>query len=109
MHFWKKGKEQADGATPLNAHGTILVVDDEPVMRAITGAVLNALGWNVLNAGSGEEAVRMTRFVQERGSRLAAMWSLFCEVQRTAGLPVDDQRAVVSPLSAMGHALRVYR
>jgi CheY-like chemotaxis protein len=70
MHFWKKGKEQTEGGNPPNAHGTILVVDDEPVMRAITGAVLNALGWNVLNAGSGEEAVRMTKFVQERGSRL---------------------------------------
>jgi CheY-like chemotaxis protein len=70
MHFWKKGNELAEGSTPPSARGTILVVDDEPVMRAITGAVLNALGWNVLNAGSGEEAVRMTRFVQERGSRL---------------------------------------
>jgi CheY-like chemotaxis protein len=69
MHFWTKGNEATE-ATPVNAHGTILVVDDEPVMRAITGAVLNALGWNVMNAGSGEEAVRMTRFAQERGTHL---------------------------------------
>jgi CheY-like chemotaxis protein len=69
MHFWKKGKEATE-TNSVSAHGTILVVDDEPVMRAITGAVLNALGWNVLNAGSGEEAVRMTRFAQERGTRL---------------------------------------
>jgi CheY-like chemotaxis protein len=69
MHFWKKGKEATE-QTSVSAHGTILVVDDEPVMRAITGAVLNALGWNVLNAGSGEEAVRMTRFAQERGTHL---------------------------------------
>ncbi len=38
-------------------NGTVMVVDDEPVVRAMTSAVLTAMGWNTLNASSGEEAV----------------------------------------------------
>ncbi len=41
----------------MATNGTVMVVDDEPVVRAMTSAVLTAMGWNILNASSGEEAI----------------------------------------------------
>ena len=38
------------------ARGRILLVDDEPVLRAMASTVLIAQGWEVLNASSAEEA-----------------------------------------------------
>nr|CAA9251534.1 Response regulator of zinc sigma-54-dependent two-component system [uncultured Armatimonadetes bacterium] len=49
-------------AEPVAATGpTILVVDDEPNLRRVLGAVLQRDGYNVLVASGGREAVRMAK------------------------------------------------
>lgn len=40
---------------------TILVVDDAPMIRELLKSVLEAEGFNVIEAGDGEEAVTMAR------------------------------------------------
>jgi two-component system, cell cycle sensor histidine kinase and response regulator CckA len=40
---------------------TLLIVDDEPTVRQLACAVLEAHGYNVLTAGNGEEGVRVVR------------------------------------------------
>src|SRR5687767_12520859 len=42
--------------------GRILLVDDEPVLRAMVGSVLLSQGWEVLNASSGEEAEQLLKY-----------------------------------------------
>ena len=41
----------------LTGHETVLVVEDEPLVRAITVETLETLGYKVLQAGSGDEAL----------------------------------------------------
>ncbi len=43
--------------TPIGQHGTILVVDDEAPVRAIAVNMLNFLGYRVLEAGDGQQAL----------------------------------------------------
>lgn len=53
---------QASGRTrsePARGTGTILVVDDEPVVRKSAGRLLRRLGYEVLTASNGEEAVQI--------------------------------------------------
>ena len=52
------------------SNGTILLVDDEPIVRAMTGAVLTAMGWNVLNVSSGEEAVTVLENSKRNGQMI---------------------------------------
>ena len=52
-------------ATPAVNHparGRILLVDDEPVLRAMASTVLIAQGWEVLNASSAEEATELLKY-----------------------------------------------
>jgi CheY-like chemotaxis protein len=44
------------------AKGRILLVDDEPVLRAMASTVLIAQGWEVLNASSAEEATELLNY-----------------------------------------------
>jgi PAS domain S-box-containing protein len=46
-------------ATPISVHGsgTILVVEDEPALRILTRKLLSRLGYEVLEASNGEEAL----------------------------------------------------
>ncbi len=44
-------------ARPATASGTILVVDDEPAIRAFLGKALRALGYDAVLAQTGDEAV----------------------------------------------------
>jgi CheY-like chemotaxis protein len=44
------------------ARGRILLVDDEPVLRAMASTVLIAQGWEVLNASSAEEAAELLKY-----------------------------------------------
>jgi PAS domain S-box-containing protein len=48
-------------ATVWSGSGTVLVVDDEPPVRQVAAAMLRELGMTVLEAGSGEAAVRQLR------------------------------------------------
>jgi CheY-like chemotaxis protein len=47
----------AEGIEP--GRGTVLVVDDEPVVREVTREMLSDLGYEVLTAGSGVEALEV--------------------------------------------------
>lgn len=51
-------------ATPArpNAKGRILLVDDEPVLRAMASTVLISQGWEVMNASSAEEAAELLKY-----------------------------------------------
>lgn len=54
-------EEQSDRGPALidfAASGTVLLVDDEEIVRASTAAMLSELGFEVLEAGSGEEAMQ---------------------------------------------------
>jgi CheY-like chemotaxis protein len=44
------------------ARGCILLVDDEPVLRAMASTVLISQGWEVLNASSAEEAAELLKY-----------------------------------------------
>jgi PAS domain S-box-containing protein len=60
----------AAGARPLPVDprgiGTILVVDDEPLVREMCSDLLGSLGYTVLTASDGEEGVARYRDAQER-------------------------------------------
>ena len=45
-------------------------MDDEPLVRAMTGAVLTAMGWSVINVSSGEDAVQMLQHMRERDTEV---------------------------------------
>ena len=51
--------EAAEGTARLPGRGTILLVDDEPLVRASTADMLADLGYAVEEAASAEEALRM--------------------------------------------------
>jgi two-component system cell cycle sensor histidine kinase/response regulator CckA len=53
------GPRQFDTETPSRA--TLLVVDDEEMVRRLAARMLVTIGYRVLEAGSGQEAVRLLR------------------------------------------------
>lgn len=53
------GPRPRDSQPP--ARETLLVVDDEEVVRRLAARMLVSLGYRVLEAGSGQEAVRLLR------------------------------------------------
>ncbi len=55
-----EGVPQASTARHLRA-GTALVVDDEDTVRQLAGSMLESLGWKVVPAANGREAVRQFR------------------------------------------------
>lgn len=46
-----------NGSSPIGSRGTILVVDDEAPVRSIAVNMLNFLGYHVLEAGDGQQAL----------------------------------------------------
>jgi two-component system, cell cycle sensor histidine kinase and response regulator CckA len=53
------GPIQSESESP--SHTTLLVVDDEEMIRRLAARMLGTLGFRVLVAGSGQEAVRLLR------------------------------------------------
>jgi two-component system, cell cycle sensor histidine kinase and response regulator CckA len=53
------------GILPARLPQTILVIDDDPAMRAIFGFTLKAFGYLALVAGDGEEALQVARYHPE--------------------------------------------
>ena len=66
MSIWKNQAAKTYNEIPRSSNGTILLVDDEPLVRAMTGAVLTAMGWSVINVSSGEDAVQMLQHMRDR-------------------------------------------
>lgn len=51
-----------DGQSLVRGRGeTILLVDDDPAVRKATGALLRSTGYSVIEAGDGEQALRLFR------------------------------------------------
>lgn len=42
----------------IQGRGTILLADDEPIVRAVTEQLLNEIGYDIISAKNGDEAVR---------------------------------------------------
>ncbi len=59
----------ANAANP----GTLLVVDDEPSVLAIAGAILNTAGIRPFKARNGEEAIEVLKREQEQGRRIGTV------------------------------------
>ena len=53
-------RQEEAGALPQGDE-TILVVEDEPQVRVVTGRILQSLGYQVLEAAHGEEALRVAQ------------------------------------------------
>ncbi len=53
--------------------GTILVMDDEEFIRTVAGAMLNQLGYEVVFAATGTEAIEIYKKASESGQVLAAV------------------------------------
>ncbi|RMG90985.1 MAG: PAS domain S-box protein [Candidatus Dadabacteria bacterium] len=51
----------AEPERPLSACGTLLVVDDEETIREMLAEYLGGLGWEVIQAGTGEQALERCR------------------------------------------------
>jgi two-component system cell cycle sensor histidine kinase/response regulator CckA len=64
----------AGALTPVKGSGTILVADDEPSVRQLAGAILRRVGYDVVLASDGGEAVQ--RFTTEPGRYRAALFDL---------------------------------
>jgi PAS domain S-box-containing protein len=60
------GAAEPPGAAPVTGTGTILVVDDEELVRTTYRHMLEGLGYQVRMAGNGQEAV--DRFLAEHGT-----------------------------------------
>ncbi|MCP4658195.1 MAG: response regulator [bacterium] len=60
------GEAQADAADLQRGEGTILVAEDEERLRRLTSTFLGTLGYSVLAAGDGEEAVQLFTANRER-------------------------------------------
>jgi signal transduction histidine kinase/CheY-like chemotaxis protein len=62
-------EEVSEGAEPdhdLRGSGTILVVDDEPDVRELFRDMLEPLGYTIMTAESGNDAIRIYREMKER-------------------------------------------
>jgi CheY-like chemotaxis protein len=70
MAIWNNKPTKTYNEIPQASNGTILLVDDEPLVRAMTGAVLTAMGWSVINVSSGEDAVQMLQHMRERDTEV---------------------------------------
>ncbi len=57
----RETKERPEPALPVGGRETILLVEDEAGIRAMTRAYLESLGYNVLEAATGPEAARISR------------------------------------------------
>jgi PAS domain S-box-containing protein len=62
--------------TPASAHsgqGLFLVMDDEPVLRDIIGAMLDSFGYSVIFAENGQEAITLFQDCAGKGQKLSGM------------------------------------
>ena len=70
MRTWNNQTPAPFDVISSSTNGTILLVDDEPLVRAMTGAVLTAMGWSVINVSSGEDAIQMLQHMRERDTNV---------------------------------------
>lgn len=64
--------QEAEGS-PIHGKGTILVMDDEELVRSVAGEMLKKLGYDVVFAVDGNEAIDLYRKAHESGNRFDAI------------------------------------
>jgi two-component system cell cycle sensor histidine kinase/response regulator CckA len=82
---------------PARGSEVVLVVDDEPPVRMLTGHMLQALGYRLLEAGTTEEAVRIA------GAYKARIHLVLTDVR----MPLGGGQALTTVLKARHPDLRV--
>ena len=67
-------RQETRAERPLySAHGKILVMDDEAIIRDVAADILNYLGYDVVLASDGEEAIDIYRKTMEKGLSIDAV------------------------------------
>ncbi|MDM8549048.1 response regulator [Desulfobacterales bacterium HSG2] len=54
-------EDERSKAEPIRRRGTVLVIDDEEAVMGVTRAILERLGYNVLEAATGREAIEIAK------------------------------------------------
>jgi two-component system cell cycle sensor histidine kinase/response regulator CckA len=68
-----QAQEAFDGGEVVAGDGTVLVVDDQDGVRHVAVSILQALGYDVVSAMSGEEALQMYAMRMHMGKPIAAV------------------------------------
>jgi len=64
--FFDKQKETIEDIKPVHGNETILLVEDEDVVRNMVYTILNSFGYSVLEAKNGEEALFISEHKKEK-------------------------------------------
>ncbi|MEI6206196.1 MAG: ATP-binding protein [Desulfuromonadales bacterium] len=98
--FVSSGKEkqnQAEVSTPWQGSGTILLAEDEDQIRPLAKTMLNALGFTVIEAVNGKEALELYN------KNVADITIVLTDL----GMPVMDGYALFSELKRLDHDLPI--
>ena len=75
--------------------GNVLIMDDEDFIREIAGEMLSQMGYSVIKAGDGEEALKLCREFSEAGNPvIAAILDLTIPGGRSGRDVIDEMRKV---------------
>ena len=70
----RQADQQREDQTHISSgKGTVLVMDDDEMVRDIASQMLAHLGYSVLSAGDGDEAIKIYRKYREQGRPIAAV------------------------------------
>jgi PAS domain S-box-containing protein len=96
-HAGANSEIESEAAEPWQGSGTILLVEDEEMVRAVANSLLSLLGFTVIEASNGKEALELYRLnacditlvVTDVGMPIMDGYTLFRELKRfDAGLPI---------------------
>jgi PAS domain S-box-containing protein len=88
---------ETDSVAPWHGNGTVLLVEDEDMVRSVANALLDMLGFTVIEAANGKEALELyqnnasdiTLVVTDIGMPIMDGYTLFRELKRlNPGLPI---------------------
>lgn len=64
---------QTTASNQAHIKGRVLIIDDEPVLRAMASSMLSSNGWEVFSASSAEEAAQLLKYCITNGIDVAAV------------------------------------
>ncbi|HAH06947.1 MAG TPA: two-component system response regulator [Elusimicrobia bacterium] len=82
---------------------TILIAEDDMVLRSVVGSILEAEGYRILEAANGQEAVEMARAEPPAIIILDIQMPLMNGIQATAALRADPKTAAIPILICSAH------